>query len=119
MSEDKRRILEMLSQSKITVEEAEKLLAAVEPQPDATGAAPEGGKRNARWLRISVDKPTEGGARKKEVNVRIPVTLVRAGVRLGAMFPRLVKLGEDSVGLAAGVRAGNESFDFAKIDPKQ
>ncbi|MGH9409150.1 MAG: SHOCT-like domain-containing protein, partial [Vicinamibacterales bacterium] len=73
-------------------------------------------KPTPRWLRIVVDKEIVGG-RKKQVSVRVPVSLVRAGVRLGGMMPGVV------AGRAGGrldaMGLGDLGFDFSKIDPKQ
>jgi len=49
MNEEKRKILDMLAQGKITVEEADKLLSAV-------GAGAEGaGPRSWKYLRVQVE----------------------------------------------------------------
>lgn len=111
MNDERRSILEMLSKGKITVEEADQLLRAVgataaEP-PSADDASGTGEPRRARWLHVTVDKNTDGG-RKREVNVRIPASLVRAGMRIGALIP----------GAEAGFIAG-ASGKLAKIDAKQ
>jgi hypothetical protein len=98
MSNDTRRILEMVSQGKISVQEADELLAAV-AGAHAEAAAPVGSeKKEARWLRISIDKQGDGG-RHKEVNMRVPVSIVRAGVRLSALMP--------------------QGIHVSRIDPKQ
>jgi hypothetical protein len=114
----------MLSQGKIGVQDAEDLLKAVSADPAATTGESDAGKKQARWLRIEVDKTVDGG-RKKEVNVRVPVSLLRAGVRLSAMMPRLAgtRLGEKistrlSEKLGAPGGWGDLDFDFSKIDPK-
>ena len=111
MSDEKRRILEMLSNGKITVEEATELLQAVEWPANAAPASPgtetSAPARRARWLRLTVDKNVENG-RKKEVNLRIPASLVRAGVRLGSIIPFA------ETGFVAGGRGS-----FARIDGKQ
>jgi hypothetical protein len=91
MNDERRSILDMLSKEKITVEEADQLLHAI----DAIGSDPSsaiatstnGEPRRARWLRVAVERNTDAG-RKREVNVRIPALLVRAGVRLGSLIPR-------------------------------
>lgn len=82
MSEERKRILNMLAQNKITAEEAESLLDAMSPPP-VTGATDGGGAPIAdpKYLRVLV----EGGEDK--VNVRVPLQLIRAGVRLAALIP--------------------------------
>jgi hypothetical protein len=115
MSDDRRRILEMLSEGKISVQDAEELLKAVGGETGGSSSGAEEPKKTPRWLRIAVDKQIEGGGRKKEVTVRVPVSLVRAGVRLGGMMPRII-------GTRASARRdalGDLGFDLSQIDPKQ
>jgi len=112
MSDDTRRVLDMLSQGKISVQDAEELLRAMNR---GTATTPEGAasaKKEAKWLRITVDKQVEGG-RRKEVNLRVPVSLMRAGVRLSALMPRVVGPRMAAHGL------GSDGIDFTQIDPKQ
>jgi hypothetical protein len=90
MDQDRRTILQMLAEGKITPDEAERLIAAMErgaaePQP-ALGAAP-ARKAPARYLRVVVDtsEPDEDGPTK--VNIKVPMQLLRAGVRLSSVIP--------------------------------
>jgi hypothetical protein len=80
MSEEKRKILEMLSEGKISVQEAEQLLQAVESTGPAT-------PRDAKYFRILINKPAREGRRAENVNIRVPITVVRGGLRLSALFP--------------------------------
>ena len=84
MSEDTRRVLEMLSEGKISVLEAEQLLQAV--SSPASGAE-EKKTEPARFFRILVNKPPRDGKRGENVNIKVPMTVVRGGLRLGALFP--------------------------------
>ena len=85
MSEETRRILEMLRQGKINVEEADNLLAAVSPQAASSEeASPPAGTR--KYLRIQVD-PAPGAEKTDRVNVRVPMKLIRAGLKLAAFLP--------------------------------
>jgi SHOCT-like domain len=86
MSEETRKILEMLSSGKVSVQEAEQLLRAVEPP----GARTEEKKPEPRYFRILVNKPAHDGRKAEAVNVRVPMTVVRGGLRLGALFPGLL-----------------------------
>jgi polyhydroxyalkanoate synthesis regulator phasin len=84
MGEERRQILEMLAEGKITSEEAERLLDALEREaPPAEGA--ETRKARPKYLRVLVDDSSEGTFTK--VNVRVPIKLLRAGVRLAALVP--------------------------------
>ena len=90
MNEERRRILEMLSAGKITTEEADGLLAALGSQP-ASGsvASPETAVRTVpKYLRVMVEDRSERARNgHTQVNVRVPMQLLRAGVRLAGLIP--------------------------------
>ena len=92
MSENRKRILDMLSQGKITVDEAERLLTTVE-QPDAGGtgffAAAEPSKDERKYLRVVVEPNPDAGPEVEQtrVNIRVPMALIRAGVKLTSLIP--------------------------------
>jgi hypothetical protein len=107
MSEETRRVLEMLSQGKVTVEEADQLLRAVgaprvEPTPD---------QATPRFFRITVNQPAKDGGRAETVNVRVPMSVVRGGLRLGSLIPGL--MGERT---RQRLRDKGVDVDFAKLD---
>jgi hypothetical protein len=107
-----RRILEMLAQGKITVDEADQLLRAIGDTPaDAPPktSADTAGPSAPRWLRVTVDKAATAARPAKQVSIRVPMALLRGGVRLGAMFPGLR---DDPV--ARHLR--ENGIDFAKLD---
>jgi hypothetical protein len=63
------------------VQEAEQLLQAVEaPSQMETKTEP-------RYFRILVNKPARDGKKAENVNIRVPITVVRGGLRLSALFP--------------------------------
>jgi hypothetical protein len=94
MSEHRRQILEMLAEGKITSDEAERLMAAAEQPSPATssrsGSATEA-KNPPKYLRVQVDSEEAGSKEHGEgptrVNVRVPMQLLRAGVRLAGLIP--------------------------------
>lgn len=90
MSEHRRQILQMLAEGKISADEAERLISAVE-QPSAAPSS-EGsmaaGKPRPKYLRVLVDSEDDGGHEgPTKVNVRVPMQLLRAGVRLAGLIP--------------------------------
>jgi hypothetical protein len=138
MSEETRRVLDLLAQGKITVEEADRLLAAIGPGSTgsaATGAtaaakgAATGEAPSPKYLRITVTRtgswpgddgkearrawmwPGHMGSRGREVSIRVPVALVRNGMRLGAMIPGLT-----GAGLQTRLRERGVDVDLSKID---
>jgi len=89
MNEQRRQILQMLVEGKITVDEAERLIdALVREQPESPpGAAPRP-KPRPKYLRVVVSSPDNfGGDGPGRVNVRVPLQLLRAGVRLTSLIP--------------------------------
>ncbi len=92
MNENRRQILEMLAAGKITADEAERLIAALEDQPKpGNGSAgqeiqPKGKPKYLRVL-VEADESMTGNKGLTTVNVRVPMQLLRAGVRLASLIP--------------------------------
>ena len=86
MSENRRQILDMLASGQITADEAERLLSAVEREPVSSAAAPGDRNDKLKYLRVLVDGHDEHDGPVK-VNVRVPMMLLRAGVKLTAIIP--------------------------------
>ena len=103
MSEETRKVLEMLSNGKVTVAEAEQLLAAVTAASQADDK-----KAEPRFFRILVNKPAREGKKAEAMNIRVPITVVRGGLRLGSLFPGM--LAKKKIQLANG----NE-LDLSKV----
>jgi hypothetical protein len=133
MSETQKKILEMLAQGKISISEAQQLLAAVgagegkgETGDGNSGRGPErdkaaGVKTLPKYLRVIVTPPegTEdkgnclnGSGKMGRVNVRVPMSLVRAGIKLTALIP------PDALDKAnSALREKGISFDVRNIKP--
>jgi len=76
----------MLSQGKISVEEAEKILEAVsEEKPESEGVKDPSGRKILKYLRVVVEPKEKGGDR---VNIRVPLNLIRAGLKWAAFMPK-------------------------------
>ncbi len=85
MNEERLRILTLLAAGKIDPAEAASLLDALEGQrPAGAGASPPPGAP-PRYLRVLVEG--REGEHGGKVNVRVPMNLIRAGVRLAALLP--------------------------------
>ncbi len=84
MKEERKKILEMLQQGKVTVEEAEKLLAALtSAEEDKPGA----GKPACKYLKVIVEPGPQSEDRDR-VNIRVPMKLIRAGLKFAAFVPK-------------------------------
>jgi hypothetical protein len=84
MDPDRRTILQMLADGKVSADEAERLLTAMErngsaPARPASNGAP-------KYLRVLVDADDVANGPTK-VNIRVPMALLRAGVRLTSLMP--------------------------------
>lgn len=88
-SDNGRRVLELLAQGKITVDEAAQLLRAIDGPATAPAADAGGDNAARRWVRITIDKTAMNGRPPKQVSIRVPLALVRSGIKFGAMFPKL------------------------------
>ncbi|TDB38055.1 MAG: hypothetical protein D9V44_08410 [Actinobacteria bacterium] len=93
MSEDRARILNMLAEGKINAEEAERLLDALDARTAAPAATVPGLSAikgdpapliNAlpKFLHVKVD-----GDEGEKVDVKIPLALVRSGLKLTSLIP--------------------------------
>jgi polyhydroxyalkanoate synthesis regulator phasin len=87
MDEQGRQILVMLAEGKITADEAERLINALERQQAEPAAGAESRpKARPKYLRVLVED-TSGGDEPSRVNIRVPLQLLRAGVRLTSLVP--------------------------------
>src|SRR5437867_10945373 len=110
MSEERRQVLEMLSQGKINVQEAEQLLQASTP----TVPAGDDKKVEPRYVRILVNKPAREGKKAEAVNIRVPMTVLRGGLRLGALFPGM--LGKKKIQLDNGTELDLSKVTYADLE---
>lgn len=120
MNESRKRILEMLAQKKITVDEAERLLAvtgreeAVEtgqPQPAEVKRV----KETPKYLRVVVEPGpgSENSHDAERVNVRVPMGLIRAGMKLTSLIPS-----HASDKMNEAMREKGIDFDLKNLKPE-
>lgn len=117
MTDDRRSILDMLAQGKINADEAERLLAALDRArgPAAAPLADAGYPSNrpkAKYLRVLVDTDEAGDGGPTKVNIRVPMQLLRAGVRLSSLIPP--KAREE---VNAHMREQGIPFDINQLKP--
>ncbi|HEY0281196.1 MAG TPA: hypothetical protein VGC27_01075 [Rhizomicrobium sp.] len=110
MNENRKQILDMLAQGKITADEAERLIAALEAAP--AEAAPRAGA--PKYLRVLVEADEEtGGEEPTKVNIRVPIKLMRAGVRLAGLIPQ-----EARGHINEAMREKGMDFDISQLRPE-
>jgi hypothetical protein len=114
MNEQRKDVLDLLVEGKVTADEAEQLITALELARPSTASSLEVArpKGRAKYLRVMVDTLEDGEPGR--VNVRVPLQLLRAGVQLAALIPpqALVRANEELV--KSGV-----PFDLTQLKPEQ
>jgi hypothetical protein len=68
------------------VEEADELLRALGGARQADTDADTDRTSAPRWVRIHVHKLPKDGRESKDVNIRVPIAVVKGGMRLGAII---------------------------------
>ncbi|MQM26988.1 SHOCT-like domain-containing protein [Glycomyces albidus] len=115
MNEQRRQILQMLAENKITADEAERLLAAIEPEESdpAPGARVRAKSSRPKYLRVIANFNDEVDGEFR-VNVRVPLRLLRAGVRLTSLIPPRAVVQVNTELAKVGV-----PFDLGELKPQQ
>ena len=111
MNEERKRILEMLAEGKINTEEAEKLLSALS-KDNETVSGDMGKEPKYKYLRVMVEPGPESTSSDK-VNIRIPLKLIRAGLKLASFIPKDAQVKVNEALHEKGIEA-----DFARIKPE-
>jgi hypothetical protein len=112
MNEERRRILNLRADKKITAEEADQLMEALSQGKAESAAQPRAGATppaNPKFLRVQV----EGYEGAGKVNVRVPLDLVRAGMRLAALLPATAS---DQINKA--LKENGVDIDISKVKPE-
>ena len=113
MNDDRRSILEMLAAGKINADEAERLLSALDRSAPAARAATAASNGAPKYLRVAVDTDEPGDGGPTKVNIRVPMSLLRAGVRLTSLIPPAAR---DQVN--AELAKNGVPFDIAQLRPE-
>ena len=79
-TEERMKILKMIEEGKLSAEEGSKLLSALANANHAPGGLAASG---AKWLRVRVTDVNSG---RSKATVQIPITLIDAGMKIGAHF---------------------------------
>jgi hypothetical protein len=114
MNENRRKILEMLSAGKITADEAERLMAALEkeaPPASATNTPEARPQGRPKYLRVTVEEIGNQGP--VHANVRVPLQLLRAGVKLASLIPERARRPFNTA-----LRANGTVIDLGALKPE-
>jgi len=111
MNEERKKVLEMLQEGKINAEEADRLLNALSRDKDSdtdnsqkTGAP--------KYLRLTVE-PGPDSEKQDRVNIRVPLKLIRAGLKLASFIPKDAQTKVNEALQEKGIDA-----DFSKLKPE-
>ena len=99
----------MLVEGKVTVDEAERLLSAVEQPPGGESMAPPEQRERqgpAKYFRIQVAE----GDGSEHVAIRVPIALIRAGMKLHTLIPA-----NASEGINKALRDKGIDFDVRNL----
>ena len=115
MTEERRQILEMLAEGKINAGEADRLLGALggaSSSAAATATAVQT-KPLPKFIRVMVDAKEGKNDKPVHINVRVPIMLLRAGVRIASLIPPKAqeKVNEE-------LRKNGLDIDLSQIKPE-
>jgi hypothetical protein len=113
MGNNQRKILEMLAEKKISVDEAERLISLL--PPESGGEEAQRTKKTPKYLRVLI-KPLNDSAEPGEsetVNIRVPISLLRAGIKLASIIPPRAYNQMDETLKEKGIE-----FDLRSITPQ-
>lgn len=116
MSEDRSRILNMLAEGKINAEEAERLLDALDTRAAAPSAGAPAIKGDPTPLLNALPKflyVKVVGDKGENVDVKVPLALVRSGLKLTSLIPPQAMDQINSEMSAHGM-----SIDFNNLKPE-
>jgi len=109
MSDERKKILNMVAEGKITVDDAERLIEAL--SGGGRGGASSDDRPRYRYLRVVVEGVPEG-----RVDVRVPLALIRAGIRLGTLVPERVRTTLNGALAKRGIDYTIDELDSKTLD---
>jgi membrane peptidoglycan carboxypeptidase len=116
MNDNRRLILEMLAAGKITAEEAERLLGALDREQSSSGSsngnAEPRTKTKPKYMRVQVEADDHEDSQVK-VNLRIPMQLLHAGVKFTSLIPPEAREHVNEAFRRKGV-----NFDISSLKPE-
>ncbi len=95
MSDETKRVLEMVAAGKITVDEGERLLGALGAGRSAPPTPAEAERPGPRFLKMEAGSTGKDG-KDEGFRMRVPLDLLRAGIKMRALIPetKRVKINE-------------------------
>ena len=107
-TEERMKILKMIDEEKISAQEGAQLLSALSSQSQKSSAT-RAKAGSPRWLRVLVTDTNSG---RSKATVQIPISLVDAGLKIGAHFaPEL-----DDMDMTGVIEAFNSGMSGKIVD---
>jgi hypothetical protein len=115
MSEERTRILQMVSENKIDAQEGARLLAALNNAAPGDEVREEIARTGqARWFRVRVTNLETG---RTKVNVNLPLSLVKVGLKVGARFsPEVEEMDWDELMVAIQEGAAGKLVEVEDVE---
>ena len=111
MTEERLRILNMIAQGKITPEEGEKLLAALQAEETAVPAAGLMEGLEKKFFHVQIEP--KGEKNTDRVSVKIPFALLKAGLNITGLIPKDAQEKINTAMADKGI-----SFDLNSLKPE-
>ena len=114
MSDQRRQILQMLAENKIRADEADRLLEALESESGAvemSSKSESGNGSKPKFLHVKVNSEPGSGHKHENVDIKIPLLLLKAGIKLHSFIPAEARTKINSHLAEKGV-----NFDISKLD---
>ncbi len=113
MSEERKQILNMLAEGKISADDAERLLDAL-GGVDESDSNTEAERRlksdkKPRFLHVQIKPGANHPSGKDSVNIKVPIMLLKAGVKLKSLIP-------EGYRSKMGGHFGKHGIDLDKLD---
>jgi len=89
MSEERKRVLQMLAEGKISADEAERLLTALDGSTAGETCCEGSSGKKPKFLcvKVNCEPGCQHHHRHENVDIKIPIMLLKAGVKLGSLLP--------------------------------
>jgi len=116
MSDERKQILEMLKEGRINTDEAERLLDALNEGISVKVDEPENNGKGPKYLHIKVNSEPGSHSRHGNVDVKVPLALLKAGIKLGALMPDKAKDKFHSHLAEKGIDLDLKDMDSDKIE---
>ena len=115
MSSERMKVLEMLERGDISSNDAAKLLAILGSKGERSSEPSQVSSKTPRYLRVTIGPDPDAGenAKPERVNVRIPLAILKAGVKISSLIP-----GDASGSVEEALSGHGINLNLKNLDPK-